>query len=155
MRGMRIDRIRNEHIRAQVRCYGDKVRRLDWDGLDTCRGGTVNILVVGCWMWSYQAGGKEDPSRDSGMWWESWCDRRRCRGQVKLEEDDLLWQLLEKRGKAKGGGFNIPAGVIGNTAACSQHLGLTKMTMKVILCQMTFFGFCMSFNTVCSFPMMF
>ena len=27
---------------------------------------------------------------------DSWCERRRCRGQVKMDDDDLLWQLLEK-----------------------------------------------------------
>ena len=72
------------------------LKRLDFDGLNMCRGETVDIFVEGCSKWRYQAGGKENDLRgDHGCsgrgYADSWFETRRYRGQRKVEEDDLLW----------------------------------------------------------------
>ena len=90
---IRIDMIRNEHIKvtAKVSVLETKLERADRNGLDMCRGGTVAMLVEGCYRWSHQAGNTEDIHgcyvRDMQIFG---CDRKGCRGEEETEDDDSL-----------------------------------------------------------------
>lgn len=81
LRATRMDSIRNEYLRgtAQVECFREKQ---GWDGFDISRRG---IMGKGWWIWSWQAGIKEEEDRKEidgyseggqaegwmlGIWWD-------------------------------------------------------------------------------------
>ena len=69
-----------------------------------CSEGIANVLVDGCSRWSYQEESKEEIQGCGERGYEdSWWDRRRCRGQGEMKEDNSLWQILEKIGTTERG----------------------------------------------------
>ena len=51
-----------------------------------------------------------------------WCTRRRCRVPGEMEEDDSLWRLIEKLGRAKTGPTSIFEAVFGQSASYISNL---------------------------------
>lgn len=81
---------------AHLRHFGDTSRETDWDGLDTLRGSTVNMMVRGCWDWSGHEWGRlkrrfveavKEYMRVVGL-------QKGCRRYSLMEADDLLYQCL-------------------------------------------------------------
>lgn len=63
-----------------------ELERPDWDGLDLCRGGAAHILAEGLSKWSRQ----EIHACREGGHTGNWCERRRCRGEGEMKEDESL-----------------------------------------------------------------
>ena len=106
-------------IKKRNKCRWKSVRTY-WNSLDICRSETENMLVEGCWRWSYQAGGREETHgcverRHAESWWE---------------------QKKQKTGRDWGGWWFAvvtPRNMSGGGNNAKTHGGLSKSVVVLIM----------------------
>lgn len=75
-----------------------KPQRPDWDDLDVSRGGTVDIWVEGCWVWSWQAREQSCGCSERGCEVELVWEKKGCRTlEGQMEAGD--WLRKQHKGK--------------------------------------------------------